>query len=64
METATVYILPMRKKECVWEVIRLRAKGEYLGRISAADEKMALKLALKQFALNASEEKRLLIRRV
>jgi hypothetical protein len=53
----------MRKKECVWEVIRLRAKGEYLGRISAADEKAARKLALKEFALKEWEEKRLLIRR-
>jgi hypothetical protein len=63
MKTATVYIFPMRKKECVWEVIRLRAKGEFLCKISAADEKMALKLAVKQFQLKAWDEKRLIARR-
>ena len=44
-------MFPLRNKECEWEVIRLRAKGEHLGRISAPDEKAALKLAVKQFAL-------------
>jgi len=63
MKSATVYVFPMRKMECVWEVIRLPARGEYLGKISAADEKMALKLAVKQFELNAWDEKRLIVRR-
>lgn len=42
----------MRKKETVWEVIRLRARGEYLGRVYAPDKKAALKAAVKQFQLN------------
>jgi hypothetical protein len=49
-----------RKRE--WEVIRLRAKGEYLGRVSAVDEKSAVKAALKLLSLDKSEARRLLIR--
>jgi hypothetical protein len=63
METATVYVFPMRKKECEWEVIRMRARGEYLGVVSAADQEAALKVALKAFALDKTEEKRLLVRK-
>ena len=37
MESVTAYIFPMRKKEHEWEVIRLQSKGEYMGRVSAAD---------------------------
>lgn len=33
----------MRKKEYQWEVVRLRAKGEYLGKVSALDEEAAKK---------------------
>jgi hypothetical protein len=46
-----------------WRVIRLKAKGEYLGTVSAPDEDAALKAALKLFALDKVEEKRLLVRR-
>jgi len=46
----------------VWEVIRLRAKGEWLGTVQAKDEKAALKVAMKQFSLNAYDAQRLLIR--
>jgi hypothetical protein len=38
-------------------------RAEYLGRISAADEQTALKLAVKQFELRAWDEKRLIVRR-
>jgi hypothetical protein len=61
--TATVYIFPMGKKERDWEVIRLRAKGEYLGRVTAPDEKAALKAIMKLLDLKPWDEKRLLIRR-
>lgn len=54
----------MRKKECEWEVIRLRANGEYLGVVKAADDKAALKAAIQAFAIETVEEQsRLLIRR-
>lgn len=62
METATVYIFPMRKREREWEIIRLRARGEYLGTVSAPDEQAALNAAVKTFALNKVEAKRLLVR--
>jgi hypothetical protein len=52
----------MRKKVRVWEVIRLRAKGEYVGRVRASDEKAAKKAALKELPLSAEDERRLLVR--
>jgi hypothetical protein len=51
-----------RKRKIEWQVIRMRAKGEYLGVVSAPDEQAALKAALKAFALEKAEEKRLLVR--
>jgi hypothetical protein len=62
MASATAYIFPMRKKEREWEVIRLRARGEHLGCVTAPDEQAALKAALKTFALDKVEQERLLIR--
>ena len=54
----------MRKKEYEWEVVRLRARGEYLGKVKAANEERALKAALKAFAITDPEhKKRLLVRR-
>jgi hypothetical protein len=52
-----------RKRKIEWQVIRMRARGEYLGTVSAPDEQAALKAALKAFALEKVEEKRLLIRK-
>jgi hypothetical protein len=63
METATVYIFPMRSKEYEWEVIRLRYRGEYLGTVRAADEAAALKAPVKTYSLKAPQQKQLLIRR-
>jgi hypothetical protein len=60
METATVYIFPMRRRER--QIIRLRARGEYLGTVSAPDEQAALNAAVKTFALDNVEAKRLLVR--
>jgi hypothetical protein len=51
-----------RKIEPEWEVIRLRARGEYLGKVSAPDRQAALKAALKLLALDKAEAKRLLVR--
>lgn len=56
------YILPMRKRESEWEVIRLRYRGEHLGVVKAADEKAALKAAVKLLALRPVDEKALLVR--
>ena len=47
-----------------WQVIRLRAKGEYLGKVRASDEEAALKATIKAFDLTAIEkQKQLLVRR-
>jgi hypothetical protein len=50
------------KRETEWRVIRLRAKGQYLGTVKAGDHDAAVKVALKQFGLAKSEADRLLIR--
>ena len=52
------------KKLHEWQVIRLRANGEYLGKVLAADEEAAVKAAIKAFDLTAVEkQKQLLVRR-
>jgi hypothetical protein len=51
-----------RKRKKEWQVIRMRARGEYLGVVSAPDQEAALKAALKAFALEKIEETRLLVR--
>lgn len=56
--------MAVRKKDYEWEVIRLRARGEYLGMIRAADEEAAIKAAIKTFEITDPEhQKRLLVRR-
>jgi hypothetical protein len=62
MEAATIYLFPVQKREREWEIIRLRARGEYLGTVSAPDEQAALRMAVKTFALDKVEAKRLLVR--
>jgi hypothetical protein len=54
--------VPERKRKKEWEVIRLRARGEYLGRVTAPDEEAALKAAIKMFEMEKSEAARLLFR--
>ena len=65
---ATRYIgCIMRKSEQrkpAWEVIRLAARGQYIGRVYAADENSARKMAVKEFDLGSVDAERLLIRRV
>jgi len=51
-----------KRKTTVWQVIRMRSRGEYLGTVSAPDQEAALKAALKAFELEKAEEKRLLVR--
>lgn len=64
MEPANIYLFPVRKRECEWEVIRLLSRGKYLGTVTAVDEEAALKAAVDRFALNMpSARKQLLIRR-
>jgi hypothetical protein len=38
---------PMAKKQYEWKIIRLRAKGEFLGYVEASDEKAAIEAAIK-----------------
>jgi hypothetical protein len=46
------------------EVIRLRAKGDCLGKVQAPDEAAALKAAINAFDITAPEQqKQLLVRR-
>lgn len=45
--------MAVRKKTVKCEIIRLRAKGEFLGWVEAKDKRAALKVAVKQFSLNA-----------
>ena len=52
-----------RASKIEWQVIRLRARGEYLGTVSAPDEDAAWKAAIKLFAFRADEAKRLIVRR-
>jgi hypothetical protein len=54
----------LRKKQFDWDVIRLRARGEYLEKIRAADEEAAIKAAIMTFEITDPEhQKRLLVRR-
>ena len=53
-----------RQSEIEWQVIRLRARGEYLGTVVAPDADASTKAALKLFRLDKVEEKRLPMRRV
>jgi hypothetical protein len=50
------------KKVRLWEIIRIRAKGEYLGMVEAKGEKAAREAAMKEFKLATIDERRLLIR--
>jgi hypothetical protein len=53
-----------RKRDVDWKVIRLKARGEYLGTVSAPDEDAALKRAIKTFAITAPHaQKSLLVKR-
>ena len=38
-----------RKHKILWEVIRLRARGEYIGTVSAPDQQAAFKAAITAF---------------
>jgi hypothetical protein len=51
-----------RASKAEWQVIRLRARGEYLGTVTAPDEQSAMKAALKMLRLQTAEAKRLMVR--
>jgi hypothetical protein len=50
-------VLCVRKKWNGGEVIRIRAKGQYLVRVKAKDKETACKTAAKEFALREGEER-------
>jgi hypothetical protein len=50
--------MPLRS----WRVIIIRSKGEYLGSIEAPDRERAEAVAIKQFALDQDQRRRVLIR--
>lgn len=52
-----------RQVDSQWQVIRLRARDEYLGTVLAPDEEAAMRAALKAFELDKADVKRLLVRR-
>ena len=45
-----------------WRVIIMRSRGEYLGSVEAPDREKAAAVAIKQFALDDDQRRRLLIR--
>src|SRR5712672_2761883 len=45
-----------------WRVIIMRSRGEYLGSVEAPDRERAEAIAIKQFALDQDQRRRLLIR--
>lgn len=59
------YIRPMRKKEHLWGVYRLKGSpAAFVGSVYAPDEKAALKAAIKELQITNSEhQKRLFVKR-
>ena len=45
-----------------WRVIIMRSKGEHIGTVEAPDRERAEAVAIKQFALDQHQRRRLLIR--
>jgi hypothetical protein len=54
----------MFKNERVWVVIRLQARGEYLGTVKAVDEKAAREAAIRRFGFTVEGGKNLFVRPV
>jgi hypothetical protein len=58
------YIRAMRKKLSSWRVIRIRGnKAELVGTVPAADEKSAIKTAIKEYKIDNPEQQRRLAAR-
>jgi hypothetical protein len=53
---------PTAAKLRSWRIIIMRSKGEYLGSVEAPDRENAEAVAIKQFALDDDQRRRLLIR--
>jgi len=54
-------VVDERKREVQRQVIRLRARGEYIGSVSAVDQASALNDPIREFQLDGSEAIRLLV---
>jgi hypothetical protein len=53
---------PKKKAAKSWRVLIMRSKGEYLGSVEAPDRERAEAVAIKLFALDDDQRRRLLIR--
>jgi hypothetical protein len=54
-----LYIRAMRKKLSNWRVIRIRGnKAELVGTVPAADEKSAIKAAIKEYKIDNPDQQR------
>jgi hypothetical protein len=53
---------PAAAKLRSWRVIIIRSRGEYLGSVAAPDRALAETIAIKQFALDDDQRRRLMIR--
>ena len=53
---------PTAAKLRSWRVVIMRSRGEYLGSVEAPDREGAEAVAIKQFALDDDQRRRLLIR--
>jgi hypothetical protein len=59
------YIRTMRKKLSNWRVIRIRGnKAELVGTVPAADEKSAIRAAIKEYKIGNPEQQRRLAARL
>jgi hypothetical protein len=52
---------PTAPKLRSWRVVIMRSRGEYLGSVEAPDRERAEAVAIKQFALDDDQRRRLLI---
>jgi hypothetical protein len=53
-------VMPKRKREYEWRILRLRASpAAFVGYVSAPDEKAALKAAIAEFKIKPADQKRL-----
>jgi hypothetical protein len=59
------YIPAMRKKLSNWRVIRIRGnRAERIGTVAAADEKSAIKAAIRDYKIDQPEQQRRLAARL
>jgi hypothetical protein len=51
----------MTKRQKIWVVTKIGARGKFLGTVSAPNEKAALKLAIKSMSIRAEDKKRIVV---